>query len=142
MTHQMPPPGSTSESHARHRLTKDSDQRFIKSHIGCLPIHLIRFKCLQTLETTLSMCEEEKLWIHKNTQIRYLSLIHISQQLLNTTLANLLKEQLAPETEFWNPNKTLVTLMEKKYFENGLPNGLKQFLEDGKNLKDNFVSKW
>ncbi|XP_054273047.1 DNA mismatch repair protein Msh6-like [Macrosteles quadrilineatus] len=49
-------------------------------------------------------------------------------QVLNTSLVTVMKEQLAPESEFWSSTKTLTTLSERKYFEDGTPEGLKQFL--------------
>jgi hypothetical protein len=36
--------------------------------------------------------------------------------LLNLSLASVIKEPLAPETEFWNSEKTLTTLAERSYF--------------------------
>jgi hypothetical protein len=66
-------------------------------------------------------------------------------QLLNSSLASVLKESLAPEIEFWTSHKTLTTLAEEGYFSSessGVkwPEGLKQFLNKGKSLfpVDNF----
>lgn len=57
-------------------------------------------------------------------------------QLLNSSLASIIKESLAPEIEFWNSNKTLTTLAEGSYFSSqssgvNWPEGLKQFLNEG-----------
>jgi hypothetical protein len=57
-------------------------------------------------------------------------------QLLNSSLASIIKESLAPETEFWNSNKTLTTLAEGSYFSSqssgvNWPEGLQQFLNEG-----------
>jgi hypothetical protein len=58
-------------------------------------------------------------------------------QLLNSTLASVLKESLAPETEFWGSHKTLTTLAEGGYFSSessgvNWPEGLKTFLNEGR----------
>jgi hypothetical protein len=58
-------------------------------------------------------------------------------QLLNSSLASVIKEPLAPEIEFWNSNKTLTTLAEGNYFSSqssgvNWPEGLKQFLNEGR----------
>jgi hypothetical protein len=60
-------------------------------------------------------------------------------QLLNSSLASVLKESLASENEFWNSHKTLTTLAEGGYFSSessGVkwPEGLKPFLNEGKSL--------
>jgi DNA mismatch repair protein MSH6 len=57
-------------------------------------------------------------------------------QLLNSSLASVLKESLAPETEFWSSHKTLKTLAEGGYFSSessrvSWPDGLKNFLNEG-----------
>uniref|UniRef100_A0A1B6M5Q0 DNA mismatch repair protein MutS-like N-terminal domain-containing protein n=1 Tax=Graphocephala atropunctata TaxID=36148 RepID=A0A1B6M5Q0_9HEMI len=57
-----------------------------------------------------------------------------THQVLNTSLTSVLKEHLAPETEFWSSTKTLTTLSERKYFDDGTPDGLKQFLSDSDSL--------
>jgi hypothetical protein len=58
-------------------------------------------------------------------------------QLLNSTLASVLKESLAPETEFWSSHKTLTALAEGGYFSSessavNWPEGLKMFLNEGR----------
>lgn len=58
-------------------------------------------------------------------------------QLLNSSLASVLKESLAPETEFWSAHKTLTTLAEGGYFSSessgvNWPEGLKKFLNEGR----------
>jgi hypothetical protein len=60
-------------------------------------------------------------------------------QLLNSSLASVIRESLAPEFEFWNSNKTLTTLAEGSYFcsqSSGVnwPEGLKHFLNEGMSL--------
>jgi hypothetical protein len=60
-------------------------------------------------------------------------------QVLNSSLASVIKESLAPETEFWNSSKTLTTLAEGSYFSSqssgvNWPEGLKQFLNEGRFL--------
>uniref|UniRef100_A0A2Z5U638 Putative DNA mismatch repair protein Msh6 n=1 Tax=Reticulitermes speratus TaxID=60591 RepID=A0A2Z5U638_9NEOP len=60
-------------------------------------------------------------------------------QLLNSSLASVIKEPLAPEIEFWNSNKTLTTLAEGNYFSSqssgvNWPEGLKQFLNEADTL--------
>jgi hypothetical protein len=60
-------------------------------------------------------------------------------QLLNSSLASVLKEALAPETEFWSSHKTLTTLAEGAYFSSessGVkwPEGLKKFLNEGRSV--------
>ncbi|XP_021924020.1 DNA mismatch repair protein Msh6 isoform X2 [Zootermopsis nevadensis] len=60
-------------------------------------------------------------------------------QLLNSSLASVLKESLASETEFWNSHKTLTTLAEGGYFSSessGVkwPETLKQFLNEADTL--------
>lgn len=55
-----------------------------------------------------------------------------TKQVLNTSLSSILKEQLAPELEFWSSNKTLTAFSERKYFQDGTPQSLKQFLSDCK----------
>uniref|UniRef100_A0A1B6HAN9 DNA mismatch repair protein n=1 Tax=Homalodisca liturata TaxID=320908 RepID=A0A1B6HAN9_9HEMI len=57
-----------------------------------------------------------------------------TQQVLNTSLTSAIKEHLAPESEFWSSTKTLTTLSERKYFEDGTPEGLKPFLSDSDSL--------
>lgn len=58
-------------------------------------------------------------------------------QLLNSSLASVLKESLAPETEFWSSHKTLTTLAEGGYFSSessgvNWPEGLKKFLNESR----------
>ncbi|PNF27299.1 DNA mismatch repair protein Msh6 [Cryptotermes secundus] len=60
-------------------------------------------------------------------------------QLLNSSLASVLKESLAPETEFWSAHKTLTTLAEGGYFSSessgvNWPEGLKKFLNEADTL--------
>lgn len=60
-------------------------------------------------------------------------------QLLNSSLASVLKESLAPETEFWSSHKTLMTLAEGGYFSSessgvNWPEGLKKFLNEGRSM--------
>ncbi|KAJ9582060.1 hypothetical protein L9F63_003643, partial [Diploptera punctata] len=62
-----------------------------------------------------------------------------TMQLLNTSMASVLKEALASESEFWSASKTLSTLAEGGYFSaesNGLnwPEGFKQFLSEADSL--------
>ncbi|XP_069702294.1 DNA mismatch repair protein Msh6 isoform X2 [Periplaneta americana] len=60
-------------------------------------------------------------------------------QLLSSSLASVLKEALAPETEFWSAHKTLTTLAEGGYFSSEScgtkwPEGIKQFLSEADSL--------
>ncbi|XP_063239704.1 DNA mismatch repair protein Msh6 [Bacillus rossius redtenbacheri] len=61
-----------------------------------------------------------------------------TQRLLRTALASVLKEALAPESEFWTAGRTLVTLAEGGYFASGgvhsWPEGLKEFLSESSSL--------
>ena len=40
-----------------------------------------------------------------------------TQQILNNSLISVIKESLAPGSEFWDASKTLKTLAESRYFE-------------------------
>lgn len=55
-----------------------------------------------------------------------------TKKILDTALSSVMKEQLASDSEFWSSNKTLTTLSERNYFENGTPETLKKFLSDCK----------
>ncbi|PSN56585.1 hypothetical protein C0J52_01554 [Blattella germanica] len=78
---------------------------------------------------------------HPPVQVLYerRALSEKTMQLLKSSMASVLKEALASESEFWSANKTLSTLAEGGYFSSestGLkwPEGLKTFLSEADSL--------